>query len=561
VKKYKMELLFSSFAGRTDVWVTVKICVIIFGLLALFFDDVALIFSEAFQNVTTTCVVVVPFALGYRVYRKRKMLKAIFYINSECQLKRFEYLSSMIGALLVLTGVLLYWYGSYTFVPLAFHMLALPPFAAGLILFLFGPKTLRMWVFPIILLFFMIPPPSAVFAGVWILMIIGFFVAMFRIEKIVEPRLTLHKFAKCSRWHSIAVRGSRFCAQCGRVIGLERVVSINEKFKVIAVIAGVLLLLTFQVPFLVIAQTSDVVITNSPMGRQEPLKPLPEVQGYTLQFSYRDNEFEERSNVDMAVAYVYTLQEESSKRIWVSVEAASEVYRLHQWETDLITTPLNQNQPLRVVQHESESVLLSESPVTTGHSFAFHYIATGQKQVVLYWYDEARFATNSTSELKNVGISLIVYPSDWEELPEVETQLKTLATKIVDYWQPLKMSSPINIAINQNGAQFAGATLILTLALLVFYFFELKRQKGIAERVYEKLSSANKDIVNVVKHSQNRTGSMLSTIANHYRKDTSEEVGSDHLLRKLEKLEKVGIIKSEIAYINDEPVLVWKTLL
>ncbi len=559
MQKNHKELRRSSFLGGPIVWVIAKICAIVFGSLALFFDDFALIFSDAFQKVTSIYVIVIPFTLVYLIYRRRKMLEIVLCLNGESQLRRFKYIFLMAGALLLLTGVLLYWHGSYTSVALAYHMVALPTFVAGLVLFLFGTQALRLLVFPLVLLFFMVPPPSAVLAGVWILMLIGFLFVMFRLEKIIKPRVSVHKLATCSQCSPIKSGDLFLCVQCGKVIGAESVASINEKFKLIVVIAMVLLLLFVQVPFLAVAQTSDVVIANSPMGRQEPTKPLPEVLGYSLQFSYRDSEFEEFSNVDMALAYVYTQQEESNKKIWVSVEAASELYRLHQWETDLITIPLSQNRLPRVVQYESKAVLISENPVTPGHFFAFQYRATGQKQAVLYWYDVARFATNSTSEQKNVGISLVVYPNSWEELPEVETQLKTLAKPIVDYWQSLKMSSPINIAINQNGAQFAGVTFLITAMLLVFYFIELKRQKRIAERVYQKISSANKHIVKVVKETQDRTGSILSTIVDVYRKGASKKVSRDYLLGRLERLEKVGIIKSEIAYINDELVLVWKT--
>ena len=278
-----------------------------------------------------------------------------------------------------------------------------------------------------------------------------------------------------------------------------------------------------------------------------------------MQFSYRDNQFEALSKVDVALAYSYNPQNESRKRIWVSIGVSSESYRLQRWVTDLIDIPLEQNRMPTVTNHELKDILLSENPLITSHYFAFQYTATNQKQVVLYWYDEARFATNATSEQKNVGISLIVYLENWEELPDVETQLKTVAKEIVDYWQPIKLSSPINIAVVQNGAQFAGITSLLTAAIFVFYFLEDKKQKQISENVYQKLSISNKRVVEVVRELQARTDPTLSNIIEAYRRITSKDVDDEYMLMRLEKLEKLGIIKSEIDIINDDPIMVWKT--
>ncbi|MCW4044840.1 MAG: archaeosortase/exosortase family protein, partial [Candidatus Bathyarchaeota archaeon] len=55
---------------------------------------------------------------------------------------------------------LVYWYGSYTFTPLEFHMATLPVLAAGLTLIFFNAQTLKHLAFPIAFLFFLVPPPS-----------------------------------------------------------------------------------------------------------------------------------------------------------------------------------------------------------------------------------------------------------------------------------------------------------------------------------------------------------------------------------------------------------------
>jgi hypothetical protein len=555
----RTELSHTSFLDGTNLWLTIKISVIIFGMLALFYKDLAVIFSDVFKKSIVIYVLAIPFVFAYLVYRQRKILGVVLHIKSEDQPKRFVCLASIAGILLVLTAVLLYWHGSYASMPLEYHLIALPIFAAGLVLFLFSLQALRLLAFPIVLLFSMVPPPSDVFAVALILILIGVLAMLIRSEKRFKAEPFVKKSGRCSQYYPMMQSSWYSCVKCGKVISTPSSTSKNEKFKLIAVIVAIIMLLSVQVPFFALAQTHDVVIANSPMGQQEPTDPLPEVQGYSLQFSYRDNQIEEVSKVDLALAYVYIPQNESLQRIWVSVQVSSESYRLQRWKTDLIDIPLEQNRLPKVTQYELKDVSLYENPAINGQYFAFQYTITNQKQAVLYWYEEARFATNSTSEQKNVGISLIVYPQNWEELPAVETQLKAVAKKIVDYWQPIKLSSPISIAVIQNGAQLAGITSLLTAITSVLYFSEFKKQKKISKNAYQKLSITNKQIVDVVRETQTRTDSTLSTIVEAYRQATSEDVNSDYLLKRLEKLEKVGIIKSEIANINDEQITVWKT--
>ena len=71
-----------------------------------------------------------------------------------------------IGILLFAIAVLVYWFGSYTFTPLEYHMLTLPILTSGIILILFNGQTLKQLAFPIVFLFFLTPPPSDILYSV-----------------------------------------------------------------------------------------------------------------------------------------------------------------------------------------------------------------------------------------------------------------------------------------------------------------------------------------------------------------------------------------------------------
>lgn len=150
--------LVSSFNLETAMWV-IKPSFLLLVIIAIFFQDLKIVFTDALNNDTTNYIIVIPFILAYLIYRKRKILRATI------SKKNNEYLMVIAGFTLSIVALLLYWYGSYTFTPLEYHLSALPILTAGLTLILFNPATLRQLIFPIIFLAFLIPPPSQILSG------------------------------------------------------------------------------------------------------------------------------------------------------------------------------------------------------------------------------------------------------------------------------------------------------------------------------------------------------------------------------------------------------------
>jgi len=124
-----------------------------------------MIFSDALQSETTSYILAIPFIFTYLVYRKRKILKTMMSLEKHDQQKETKHFPTILGILLSLIAVLLYWFGSYTFTPLEYHILALPIFAAGLTLILFNLQTLMQLIFPIAFLLFLVPPPSQILSS------------------------------------------------------------------------------------------------------------------------------------------------------------------------------------------------------------------------------------------------------------------------------------------------------------------------------------------------------------------------------------------------------------
>jgi exosortase len=146
--------------GYVSLGTMLKVLVMLSAVLLFYGQDLRAVFLDAFQNEPANYVLLVPVILGYFIYRKRKMLKAV--IASEGSARNSTFLVTLSGILLCTTAVMLYWYGANTFSLLEYQVITLPVFAAGLVLVLFNLQTLRQLAFPIFFLGFLVPPPSQI---------------------------------------------------------------------------------------------------------------------------------------------------------------------------------------------------------------------------------------------------------------------------------------------------------------------------------------------------------------------------------------------------------------
>jgi exosortase/archaeosortase family protein len=142
-----------------------KIATFLAAVLVVFRQDLAKVVVDALQNESTTYMLAIPFLFAYLIYRKRKMLRAVMPLESQAQPKVFGFFATIVGVLLASMAMLFYWLGSYTLMPLEYHMLTLPIFAAGLTLILFNTQTLRELSFPLAFLI-LLTPPSEILSNV-----------------------------------------------------------------------------------------------------------------------------------------------------------------------------------------------------------------------------------------------------------------------------------------------------------------------------------------------------------------------------------------------------------
>jgi len=198
------------------------------------------------------------------------------------------------------------------------------------------------------------------------------------------------------------------------------------------------MLLSIQAPVFALTQGPAQVMIQTSSGIQistsNSTLPFPKINGYSLNYAYRDTPFEQTSGDDAALVYAYDSSNGAASTTWIALQIADSVTSEHRWETCLVNFPLSQGQQATVQQLDLRDIQIQNNPPITARYFTFQYRNTNQTQVVLYWYETATFTVNGTAQMKSVMISLVMYPSSPQNIAKAENQELTTALAINNYW-------------------------------------------------------------------------------------------------------------------------------
>jgi exosortase len=660
--------------------VAIKFSVIVAAILAFYMQDFSMVFKGALTDELTFHIIAIPFLFGYLLFRKRKMINAAIQPLKISAFGLQKYFSTLIGITLSAVAILTYWYGSYTFTPVEYHMLTLPFLAAGLILILLNPQTLKQLFFPIAFLIFLTPPPSEILYGVGsalanlsastsnalanvfglhatlsagnvgpiitllkpdqttlsfnvnvacsgLYSIIGFvifalFIAYITRGRIINKiailvmgiplimvlniiRITTVLAIGYNFGEDLALQGFHlvgatvlmfggtlllltitekvfkipkptpscpacspaktnptepFCTNCGKLLKFAKTkLTRADGAKILSIAIITVMLLSIQAPVFALTQGPAQVISQTPQGIQINTTNtiLPNIPGYTLNYLYRDTQFEQTSGDDAALVYEYIAHNNTSTvlaTIQIAASAASE----HRWETCLINWPLSQGDTTTVNQLDLRDIQIQDNPPITARYFAFQYKSTNQTQVVLYWYQTATFNTNSTAQTKSVMISLVMYPESAQNLSEAETQLLPIAQAINNYWAPIQTWSTVALAISQNGLALSATASALLIALIVYSLILAQQEKTQLLTLYKKLPLETQKLIKAVQETQKQNNPTTQGIADQLQQLTNQPPDPTWLKEKLDELQNAGLIKQTLVSQNDNPALAWK---
>ena len=149
--------------GAQNLGIVLKIATVLSATLVLFSGDLLIIFSDALHDESVSHVLIIPVLVAYVIFRKRKVIQAAAFFENRQRLFNLIRVDTVVGGLLLLVSVGLYWHAPYTMMVLEYHVIAMILFLASCILILFNSSMLRQLIFPLLLLSLLFPPAEILY--------------------------------------------------------------------------------------------------------------------------------------------------------------------------------------------------------------------------------------------------------------------------------------------------------------------------------------------------------------------------------------------------------------
>lgn len=656
----------------------ISISLVLLTILIVYWQDLSILFNEALQSEAVSQIILIPFLVSYIIYQKRELIKGSLELQKFHGKTTLVSISDIVGIAFCLTAFLLYWYGSYTFYPLEFHVVSIIVFIMGITLILTNVKTLKILIFPILFLAFLVPPPSnitytaggflahvntqgsynllkiaglpvslsdkfgapvialntspapmefavyqassglysllafttfAVFLvyitrgsltkkitlfalGLLILPILNItrislivsvaywlgqsmadivhafsgwlliFVAMLLLLLIGEKIFHLQIFggpkeiSTCSECNNNSRKQEPFCLSCGKFPKAARV-KISKKFwiKVTALLVGAYLVtVSLQAPAFAFAPG----LTLSSSNPQTETNTFPEIDGYNLQFLYRDVNYERIAGQDASLVYAYLSQNSSSLPIYVLVGVSTSLSNLHNWEVSWIAYRVAQGLPPLVTSLESADIQLTENPRIIARWLVFQH-PSNYTYIALYWYQQALFKTGLTVEPRYIRINLLVLTRNPNDASQFKEKLVSMGQSVVAYWEPLRVQSLVSMAIPTQQI-LLGSTVFAAIFIQTSQYTLEQKKKKTNLRIFERIAPQNEKLLykTIKELSQKTKETTTQNIASALEKATDKAVKPNEVIDTINNLEKQSLIKADIISIQDQPKLVWK---
>jgi exosortase len=400
--------------------------------------------------------------------------------------------------------------------------------------------------------------------GASVLIFLGSIILLALSEKIWKLRIftTAPVTTQCPTCNQNEKAKETYCLSCGKLLRyphfkLTRI----DVGKITVLIAVTILIVTLSVPVFALSERPPEVLMKTIGNEQTTAAEIfPQIPKYNLTFVYRDTQFEKVATRDRALVYAYTPKNMSEKTIFIAMEIGSSRSTWHSWEASVIIWPQQQGRPAQGIQLDLREVQLLQNPPLIGKYFAFQHTSSNTKQVVLYWMESAFFNTGSSQEQKYVKLSLVVYPTDSDEISRIEDLLYPFAEAIINYWQPIKTWSQISLTIAQNGGLLTVVPAALLILIVIGNLIQNQRNKKSNLKVYNQLSQEQEKLgLQAVQESAQKGEATTSSIASEYKKLTGTSIDAKQLLKTLEQAEKLGLVKRSITSVEDQPIIVWKS--
>ena len=305
---------------------------------------------------------------------------------------------------------------------------------------------------------------------------------------------------------------------------------------------------------------------------------LPELDGYLLEYAYRDQRVEKVLRQDAALAYRYIKVEDDNnntddinsilkrKSFYVGVQISN---GRHKWEDSMLI------QPSRVGRPTAEVLELKDVNISKDDSVRlFAYIRPNQKQaeIVLYWFERMPLRFNDTYESRNIQIVLWSYLStlarngfisDENDIKGAEEFYIAIAKQIKAHYNAIKtqlqQEKLVQDIVRERFPLIMSASIAPAALLSLREFSRVNAIKNYSNRLYSRLNNDDKMLIDaLIDASRDKGYATTEQVAVEYSRLANRSVSIDEVMDMLINARDAGLTKSMIVSINDEPLLVWK---
>jgi exosortase len=398
--------------------------------------------------------------------------------------------------------------------------------------------------------------------GGWTLIFLGTLLLLITSERILKIQLFTRKSKMISCPGCVEYSGEyqNFCYACGRLLK-PGVIRLHKRdiAKIAVMVSLMVLILTIQVPVFALTEGPAEVTVTTLTGNPTSTQILPDISNYTLKFIFRDTAFEETAKQDATLTYAYIPFNNNSKEIiWVTMEIAKSRSSVHRWEACLIQLPLKLGKEPKVTQLDLRDVELVQNPPKVARFFAFTHKKTNLTQVVLYWYENTVFQSNSTMEQEYVKTGVMRYIDGPDEVYDAENQLLQFGKAIANYWRPTEMWSEIAMGISQNATNILTIATLLLAVIIVVETMRSQMNKRRNLTIYNKLSQRDKLILRAIHKANEKEHPTTNEVMSSYNKISEEKVELSAIIERLDHLKEMGLTELNIASWEDTPIMIWK---
>jgi len=410
-------------------------------------------------------------------------------------------------------------------------------------------------------LFHMLGGPTLIFLASIMLLFVG--------NKAFSLEIVAHKDERNTYHPSRVDSNEPFCYMCGKLLNPFSANFTKRDLAKFLTILTMVSLIVLQLPSMALAGSSLKIDVKNSTGEEMAEQFLPNIEEYELKFIYRDRYFETKSGQDASLAFAYLPKEEGKSIVWITVEIADAMSKLHGWEICTFFWPRRfEGKTVDVIELKDVQIL---STPLIGRFFIFNPRESDSTVSILYWYEKAVFNVASNWGPRYAKISLLIYLEDLiesgeiekvEEYPKIESKLLPIAQDIAIFWEPVRKWSIFTPLF----AKWAPVIIFSAIATSLFIkvMLELQKRKNRA-RSYKRVKLASRfvekdkkalTIVEILRKHGKATGKEVFEL---YKKVSRESIDFNDFLQILKYAEDQGLIERDIKNSRDEGLLVWKT--